>query len=170
MAHVGFAQQITGVETYYTNSFREWNILTSDEELRGSLRMRWIHQNDWTAWDVTLGDTFATIEQKWADQPDMWIIRCNGVSVTARTAWSGDFTRWKLNDGKSQLNYETVYDNQRDEWTTESGRKSAYFIMHTYWEGDPRQWVIDDQLPDEMSMAMRLALIFLTLHFSAPHI
>ena len=170
LAQIAMAQQITWIETSFSNSFREWTILTDDDDLRGSLRMRWIHQNDWTAWDFTLGDTFATIEQKWADQPDMWIIRCNGVSVTAKTAWQGDFTRWKLNDGTTQINWMSVYDNQRDDWKTESGKKAGGFGMRTNWEGDPREWVIDDQLPEDVSMAMRIALIFLTLHFSAPHL
>lgn len=162
------AQRMTEVATFFSNSFREWVIYTEDEDVRGSLRMRWVHSNDWTAWDLTLGDAFASIEQKWPDQPDMWVIRCDNVVVTARTAWAGDFRRWKLNDGQTQINWISTYDNQRDEWEIDAGRKNSSFGMRTSWEGDPREWLIDDQLPDDVSLAMRFAMVFLTLHFSAP--
>jgi len=113
----GIAQKMTGIFTKFNNTFREWTIVTEDEDLRGELRLKWIHSDDWTAWDFTLGDTFATIEQKWSEDPNLWIIRCNGVTVNAKTAWSGEFLRWKLNDGKHQFNWQSKYANQRDEWS-----------------------------------------------------
>ena len=163
------AQPMVEAETYYENSYREWVIYTADEDIRGNLRMRWIHQDDWSAWDFTLGDVFATIDQKWADQPDMWVIRCDGVTVTARTAWAGDFHRWKLNDGNTQINWEARYAAQRDHWQTESDKKYGSFAMEMEWEEDPREWIITDALSGEVSDAMRIAMLFLSLHFSAPH-
>lgn len=165
----GVAQRMTGAFTKFTNTFREWTIVTEDEDLRGELRLKWIHTNDWTAWDFTLGDTFATIEQKWTEDPNLWIIRCNGVTVNAKTAWSNEFLRWKLSDGKNQFNWESKYSNQRDEWELET-RKDETYAMETYWEGNPTEWIIEDNLPEDVSMAMRVAMVFLTLHFSSPRI
>jgi len=167
LPQAGVAQRMTGAFIKFTNTFREWTIVTEDEDLRGELRLKWIHTNDWTAWDFTLGDTFATIEQKWTEDPNLWIIRCNGVTVNAKTAWSNEFLRWKLNDGKNQFNWESKYSNQRDEWELET-RKEETFKIETYWEGNPTEWIIEDNLPDDVSMAMRIAMLFLTLHFSSP--
>lgn len=163
------AQTIIGVGTRYRDSFREWQITTDDEEVRGQLWMRWAMRDDWTEWDVQIGDISATIQQKWRDDPNLWEIRCNGVTVNARTAWPGEFYRWKLTDGTHQFNWQSVYANQLSEWTVENSKVGEFF-MYNYWEGDPREWVVMDELSEEVSLAMRLAMIFLSVHFSSPRI
>ncbi len=162
------AQKIIGVETRYNNSFKEWNLVTDDPDLIGQLWMRWPFQNDWTSWDLQVGDTHASIQQERPDDPNFWVIRCQGVIVNAKTAWSGEYYRWKLNDGNHQINWEARYANQRDTWATDR-LKEFNFQMHSDWKGDPRQWTIEDQLPEDVSLAMRVAMVFITLHFSTPH-
>ena len=164
-----FAQRILGISTKYSDSFREWIIPTEDEDVTGELRMRWAFQNDWTEWDLTVGDIDATIIQKWKEDPNLWEIRCEGSIVTAKTAWRGEFNRWKLSDGKHQLNWSSVYNNQLDEWATDDNHDNYFFKVYTYREGDPRDWVVEENLPEDMSDAMRIAMIFLTIHFSSPH-
>ena len=163
------AQTMIGIGTRYNDSFREWTITTDDEDIEGEMRMRWTFRNDWTQWDVRIGDSVATVEQKWKDDPNLWEIRCNGVTVNARTAWPGEFTRWKLTDGHHQFNWLTPYANVRDEWSVEDARNFP-FQVYAYWEGDPREWVIVDELPGDVSMAMKIAMTFLALHFSTPRI
>jgi hypothetical protein len=131
--------------------------------------MRWIFKNDWCEWDARIGDSLITIEQKWKGEPDLWEIRCNGITVNARTTWPGDYYRWKLNDGRHQFNWAPRYANIHDEWQTRD-RTDGGFQIYTYWEGDPREWEVIDDLPDDVSMAMLVALIFLAIHFSTPRI
>ncbi|MEO6133442.1 MAG: hypothetical protein ABIQ02_16500 [Saprospiraceae bacterium] len=163
------AQRILGLGTRYNNSFTEWTITTEDEDVVGELRMRWAFRNDWTLWDIRIGDIIATAEQKWKDDPNLWEIRCGDYTVNARTTWPGVFNRWKLNDGKDQFNWGTKYANQRDEWFIDIAGNSS-FKVNTFWEGDPRDWAVSDQLPEDVSEAMRLAMIFIAIHFSTPKI
>lgn len=163
------AQKIIGIGTRYNDTFREWVITTGDDELRGDLRMRWAFRDDWTEWDLQIGELTATIEQKWKDDPNLWEIRCNGEVVNAKTTWPGEFNRWKLTDGKNQFNWGTKYVNERDEWFTDKN-DNDFFQVYMYWEGDPREWVVVDELSSDVSMAMRIAMVFLALHFSAPRI
>lgn len=162
-----FAQDIIGIGTRYNDSFRDWIITTSDEDIEGEMRMRWAFRNDWTEWDISIGDLHATVEQKWKDDPNLWEIKCDGYVVNAKTVWPGEFNRWKLNDGEHQFSWGTKYFNMRDEWSTGKGGE---FKVYTYWEGDPREWVVVDNMPQDVSMAMRIAMIFLSLHFSTPRI
>ncbi len=163
------AQTFTAANTKYSNTFREWEFYTLDENTTGQMWMRWPFQNDWTSWDLSVGDLPASIQQENAGDPNFWVIRCNGVIVNARTAWKGEFYRWKLSDGQHQINWEARYANQRDQWATDR-LKEFPFQMKMDWKGDPRQWTIEDQLPDEISLAMKLAMIFLAIHFSAPQL
>lgn len=114
------AQSIIGLGTRYDNSFKEWVIKTDNDDVEGELRMRWAFRNDWTQWDIRIGDVVATVEQKWKDDPNLWEIRCGDYTVNARTTWPNVFNRWKLNDGKHQFNWGTKYANQHDEWQTDS--------------------------------------------------
>jgi hypothetical protein len=163
------AQTIIGIGTRYNDSYREWRITTDDDDVRGELWMRWSFRNDWTEWDLRLGDHSATIRQKWKDDPNLWEVQCDGVTVTARTAWPGEFSRWKLTDGTQQFNWQSKFGNQFGEWALDSPPSGA-FVVYNYWEGDPREWVVVDELPENVSLAMRLAMIFLTVHFSSPRI
>lgn len=164
-----FAQLPIGIGTRYNNTFKEWIITTDNEDVKGELRMRWSFSHDWSAWDFELGDEHGTIDQKWKGEPDLWEIKCNGVIVTARTAWRGEYYRWKLNDGTHQFNFFPKYANQPKEWVTEEN-DNGFFQIYTYYDNDAREWVIKDELPKDVSTAMRLALIFLALHFSTPRI
>ena len=163
------AQKIIGVGTRYVDSFREWEITTDDEDVEGELEIRWAFRNDWTEWDIRIGDITATIERKWKDDPNLWEIQCEGVIVNAKTTWPGEFNRWKLTDGTHQFNWGTKYFNLRDEWLAET-KNDGYMQLYTYWDGDPREWVVVDELSSEVSTAMRLAMIFLAIHFSTPRI
>jgi len=163
------AQIPIGIGTKYNNSFREWVITTDDEEVDGSLRMRWTFGDDWTAWDFDIGEFHGTIDQKWKDEPDLWEIKCNGVIVTARTAWLGQFYRWKLTDGKQPYNWFARYASEPTEWMTDDG-PNGFFQFYTYYENDAREWVIKDELPENTNLAMRMAMIFMALHFSTPRI
>ena len=117
----------------------------------------------------SVGDITASIEQKWADDPNLWVIRCEGITVNAKTAWAGEFHRWKLSDGNHQINWESKYSNIKEEWEIDSNN-DLFFQMYTRWEGDPRDWTIVDELPEDISDAMKVAMIFLALHFSTPRI
>ncbi|MBK9984186.1 MAG: hypothetical protein IPP15_17755 [Saprospiraceae bacterium] len=161
------AQSIIGLGTRYDNSFKEWVIKTDNDDVEGELRMRWAFRNDWTQWDIRIGDVVATVEQKWKDDPNLWEIRCGDYTVNARTTWPNVFNRWKLNDGKHQFNWGTKYANQHDEWQTDSSGDNL-FKVNTYWTSDPRDWVVTDNLPEDVSMAMKLAMIFIAIHFSTP--
>ena len=164
-----FSQDIIGIGTRWSDSFREWVVHTPDESRTGVLELRWTIREDWTQWDFRLGDTTAQIRQKWKDDPNLWEIKCLGVTVTARTTWNNDPRQWRLSDGKHQLTWYSRYGNVRDEWILRDDDNGA-FSVYTYWEGDPREWVVTDALNEDVSYAMRVSLIFIALFNSVPKV
>jgi hypothetical protein len=167
----GYSQDIIGLGTRWSDSFREWEIQTGDEWRTGSLELRWNlpGHEDWTEWDFRLGDTTAQIRLKWRDDPNLWEIKCLGVTVTARTTWNNDFRQWRLDDGKNRINWQSRYGNIRDEWIVRE-EDAGYFSVYTYWEGDPRDWVVIDELNADVSYAMRIAMIFIAVFNSIPKV
>lgn len=163
------AQDIVGVSTVWSDSFREWEYLTPDEYRSGRLYMRWPSNDDWTQWDFRMGDTTAEMRLMWRDNPNEWQIRCLGVTVSARTVWPGQFNEWRLQDDTHKLVIKTRFGNLLDQWELRSDTHGT-FNMHTYWENDPRDWVVEDGLDTDVSYAMRLALIFIATYHSTPKI
>lgn len=163
------AQDIIGVSSAWSDSFREWIFVTPDEDRSGKLYMRWPSRDDWTQWDFRLRDTTADFRLKWKDDPNLWEVRSLGTTVTARTMWAGDFSQWRLSDGTHTVVWKSKYGNLRDEWIVRD-EEQGFFSVYTYWEGDPREWVVYDELNEDVSYAMRLTMIFLALHHSTPRI
>lgn len=162
-------QDIIGVGTRWNDSFREWDVHTTQESRTGSLQLRWKLDDDWSQWTFRLGDTTAQIRLKWKDDPNLWEIRCLGETVTARTIWSNDFRQWRITDGTHSIHWQSRYGNVRDEWIIR-GDDSGTFTVYTYWEGDPREWVVMDELKEDTPYAMRLAMIFIAIFNSIPKV
>lgn len=169
------SQDVIGLGTRWSDSFREWEVHTADDYRTGTLELRWNlppipgGREDWTEWDFRLGDTTAQIRLKWNDDPNLWEIRCLGVTVTARTTWNNDFRQWRISDGTHRINWQSRYGNIRDEWIVRE-EDSGFFSVYTYWEGDPRDWVVVDELDEDVSYAMRVAMIFLAIFNSIPKV
>lgn len=162
------AQVLTGTATEWNDSFREWNIYTLQEEIEGDLRLRWTTGDDWTEWNYQLEDHFGSIRIKWRNDPNEWEIRGDNHIVTARTLWSNDPREWRISGpGGRQYTLKCRYGNQTDEWLI-ADERYGYFGMYTNWEGDPRDWVIVDELQDQVTFPEKMALVFIVLYHSTP--
>lgn len=162
------AQVLTGVATEWSDSFRQWNLYTLDEDEEGDMRLRWNTGDDWSEWNYNLGDHFGGIKIKWRNNPNEWEIRGENVIVTARTLWNNDPREWRISGPSGrQFTLKCRYGNQVDEWQI-SDERYGYFGMYTSWEGDPRDWVIVDELFEEVSFPEKMAMVFIVLYHSTP--
>lgn len=165
------AQYLTAISSRYDDSFIEWRFYAENEaaeEEEGELKIRWqIREDDWSEWDYRIGEVFGTIKMKWKDNPEEWELRGNNLIVSARTLWPRDFREWRISDGTTSVTLKSKWTNQADEWLlrdTDSGN----FSMYTNYERDPRDWVIVDELNDEVSFEMKLMMMFIVVFNSTP--
>lgn len=163
------AQYLSGIATRWSDDFTEWLLFPENEEAEeGTLRMRWQNQRDWTVWDYRLGDLTGGIKLKWNGNPNQWEIRGNNEIVTARTLWNNNFLEWRIttNSGKT-LTLKSRYGNRIDEWEIRDS-KLGDFYMYTNWENDPREWVIVDDMYEEVSITTKIAMVFIVVYHSIP--
>lgn len=171
------AQTLSGISTRWADSFAAWEIFgmdetdsTSTDEIKiGELSQRWINtKDDWTEWDFKLYHLEGTIKLKWKNDPSMWELRTyTGQIVTMKRLWMNDNSEWRVTEGDVQAVFRSKYTTQPDQWEM---RDDTYgrFTMKTYTQSDPRDWVIYDELKPEVTDAMRMAMIFLTVSNSSP--
>lgn len=160
------AQQLTGISTQWNDSFAEWVIYTDVEGEEGQLRLRWTAREDWREWEYRIGEQFGTIRAKWPDRLDEWEVRGDNIIVTARAMWRNDPRQWRIS-GPNGRNYRwnSRYSNVLEEWVVGS-EDYGFMELYTAYSGDPRDWVIVDEL--DASLPERMMLIFLTIMNSTP--
>lgn len=162
------AQLLTGISTYWDDSFAEWLIYTEDEDEEGTLQPRWINRGDWTEWEWELGDESVMIKQSFRNDPSQWEIRgYNGDIVTCRTAWKNDVSEWKITNNSVTIVFKTRYANNPNEWQV---REQYYgqFAVYTNQENDPRDWIIVDELDENITPNMKIAMVFIAIYNSIP--
>lgn len=160
------AQVLTGISSKWSDSFGEWTIYTDNQELEGELKLRWLTTNDWTEWEYRIGEETGTIRMKWKDNPNEWELRGGNEVVTMRTVLNGNFREWHI-IGNKNLTWKSRYGNTFDEWE-KSDAHFGTFDLATAWEGNPGDWMIEDELDEEVTLPTKMALVFLSVFFSSP--
>jgi hypothetical protein len=163
------AQKLTGISTRFSDSFREWIIFTDTEGREGELTLRWPAPELWGAWDYRLQEQFGRLRHKWPGRLDTWEAQGDGATVTASSVWRDDPREWRVDGPFLQVNWKSYFGNQREEWQT-GDRSPGYFAMYTSYEGDPRDWIIVDELAPEVTLAEKIMLVLLTLYHSTPKV
>ncbi len=180
------AQSLSSAHTRWLNSFVEWELYAWDpdsmdydeeegetprEVVFGDMKLRWLMiREDWTDWEFTMPDGRGTIRLKWKDDPTQWELRTySGAVVTMRALWPDDLTEWRVTDNNISLTLRSRWKNQFDEWRVDDPARGTFY-MRTFYEQDPRDWAIDDNLHSSVSVPLKIALAFLVLFHSSPRI
>lgn len=161
------AQQLSGIATRWSDSFGEWIVFAEEEEEPGELRLRWTNLDNWTEWEYRLGESTGQIRLKWNEDPNEWEIRGDNRIISARTLFKSDFREWRISDNDRQFTLSSRYGNTSDLWAIRDS-DHGYFSIYTAWEGDPRDWIIEDELDPSIDLPMKMALIFIAIYQSLP--
>ena len=159
------AQKLVAMRTQFNDSFTEWVLETEDEDdFDGNLSITF---NTFDDWSFTLGDIRGDIRQKFRGNDATWDVFAEGETITINRVWPRDNREWKLSSGKLRLTIRTRYGNTADEWRLAS-EEDGFFDIFTEWEGDPRDWIIEENLTEEYSPAFKVALAFIAVYSSMP--
>ena len=159
-------QQITEVGTRWNDSFREW-VLYEEGEEAGYLRPIWEIDNIWSAWEYSAGERYGTIKLKWKDNPNEWELRGDNVIITARTVWNDNLLEWRISDGNCTITIRSRFGNLLEDWESRSSN-CGNWNTYTIYEGDPRDWAIEEALYEEGAFHLSLMATFIAIFHSTP--
>lgn len=160
------AQVLTGISTKWNDTFGEWTLFTDNQELEGSLQLRWLTNNDWTEWEYRLGDENGMIRMKWKGNANEWEVRSGNEVVTMRTLYNNNFREWRIVSDKT-LTWKTRYGNNFDEWELTDDQFGGFQVL-TAWEGNPGDWIVEDDLDEKINLPTKIAMLFLVIYNSSP--
>lgn len=161
-------QELYAINASWSDSFVEWSFVTADEE-EGSFGVRWPNRENWTEWVFEFDGYNGTLRMKWDNNPNIWELRSGGEVINIKTKWRNDFSEWRLSDGNNQLTFESRYTNNISEWRLKDNHFGD-FTLKTEWENDPRDWNIYDDLPESITLEMKLGMVFIAVINSIPRI
>lgn len=163
------AQELIGFSVEYGDSFIEWEVVPADKEIDlGSLELSWPYKSDWSVWEYNVVGRVGSIRQKWINRPNEWELIDGEYIVAIKNQWRGDLTNWKITCEDFILRFESRYNNIVDEWMLTTD-KYGTFEIYTDYEGDPRDWVIEDGLDSDVPLACKMAMIYICIYYSVPH-
>ncbi len=161
------AQTLAGAASRWGDSFREWVIYTDEDGNEGDLHLRWQNTDKWDEWEYRLDGVSGAIKIKWPQDPREWEIRSSeGDIVSAKTLWNNNFREWRISNNDLQMNLVCRYNNSWDEWEVRGN--SGNMEIYSAFAGDPRDWVVIDELDNDVPAAMRMAILFIVLFQSSP--
>lgn len=166
---IATAQELIGFSVEYGDTFMEWDVIPADEAIDiGELNLSWPDKSDWNDWDYNVAGRVGNIHQKWINRPNEWELIDGEYIVSIRNQWKGDFTVWKITCDDYVLKFESKYNNIADEWTLTT-KKYGTFDVFTDFEGDPRDWIIEDRLDKDFPLALKMAMVYVSMYYSVPH-
>lgn len=160
--------QIAGMQTSWTNEFNEWSIYATDdagEDIVGELRMRWAINDDWSEWDYRIGEDFGQIKVKFKGNFNQWELRGGNELIDIQTIYKDDATQWRIRTSSEVIRLEL---NRRDalfDWRVDND-KLGFYEVYTEWERDPNAWTIVDEFAPEVSIHVKMAILFFSVFSS----
>ena len=165
--HLAWNQELVGLSTRWDDSFSEWVVYTEGGEVEGEITMKWPIKGDWSEWNFRIGELSGTIEVKWKNDPNLWEVRSDNEIITIRTVWKDDWRQWEVKNGDIRLDVKSRWANILEEWTAHDDRYGT-MKLYTAWEGDLRDWVVEDEFNDLISLPTKIALAFIPVFYSTP--
>lgn len=149
------------------DAFNEWTLYSDVEDEEGDLTMRWLSRNDWSEWNYSIGESSGSVRIKWKDDPSQWEVRGDGEIISIRMKWNNDITQWTLSDGTNRFTFKTRFGNNLNEWRLKDDSKGV-FEVYTEYENDPRDWLIVDEMDEEISLPMKMGMVFIAMINTVP--
>ena len=174
------AQTLLGISTRWSDEFTEWDVYTTlgnqtvteeggeefiEVDPSGELMMRWQADLNWAEWDFTIDDVRGSMRQLWKEDPTQWELRIGTEVVTCRAAWRDDLTEWRITNNNKTLTWRSKYRRDLNEWELR-GNNYGEFYVYTSFQNDPRDWVIVDELSEDIPFSLKMAMTFLALYHS----
>lgn len=160
---IGNSQNLYSLHTEWDDDIKEWTIILDEGEIEGDIDMTWRLRNDPREWSYKVDGIRGTIKQKWDNNPNVWELRSGNIIVNISTIWTMDFTSYKITDGNLTIRIRRKHNlNDPIEWEIQD-KTYGSFTWYNEYNYDVRDWVIIDELSQEIPFEFKLAAVFISI-------
>ncbi len=153
-------QHLVGMSTRYDSDVSEWVLYPEDDKLpECTIRARWAVPENPGEWDFRMGELSGVIRQKWKGKMDEWEIIGDNNNTRLKMVWPGDPREWRIESGDKEYTIHTKFNIPLGDWELKSKADSP-FVIYPAYQNDLRDWLIQDNLPEDLHITTRLGLCF----------
>jgi hypothetical protein len=113
-------------------------------------------------WNYELYDSAGRIWNLFPAQYDNWRLQADTISISMQTVFRGRWPEWRISDGNISLTLRADGLSNPFYWIIEHPKYGSWEV-YSYYELDPRDWEIQDELSDEVPVEMKIAASFLVI-------
>lgn len=161
--------EFLGLSAQWDDRLDAWEVLYYDpegEENAIELSQVWPLRTDWESWRLQGDDITGDISTQWRGDLTRWNIKIGEERLEIRQRWRNAPNQWEIVSDRGRSLLRTQLTNNANVWIC--SLEEGDFAMYTMYDGDPRDWVIEDYIIDSLSDTEKLAMIFIALFQSIP--
>lgn len=164
---IGGSQELVGLHAVWDDDLNEWRIYSYQDSTltEGTLEPVFSLDRDPDDWSYRLGEATGRIKRQFAGGVDQWVLDGDAGRVIMRQVWPRDPSEWSIAAGDVRFVIKTRFRNAADEWHVDT-RDDSPFYMYTAYEGDNRDWVIEDYFDKQVALEVKMALVFVVMYNS----
>lgn len=162
LTQVNAQDYIESINAAEDNDIIEWDVYTHETD--GTLELTWALQRDFTDWTFEIGDVSGTIRQQWLNDDTQYELRTDeGHYIKMRVKWPNDYSEWIIeSDSIPAFTWIAKQFNDGNHWEADRTGDLGTFEMYTEVEDDPRDWIIKDEIYQEL-FAEKVACMFIAI-------
>ena len=156
-------QHLVGMGTRYDSEVSEWVLYPENDKLpEGTIRARWSIPDNPGEWDFRMGEISGVIRLKWKDRMDEWEIIGDNTNTRLKMVWPGDPREWRIESGDKDYTIYSKFNVALGDWELKS-KVDSPFVIYPAYQNDMRDWIIQDNLPEDIHITARIGLCFAVL-------
>ncbi len=159
---------IAGLSTVFADDLSQWDVYDYDDNRKGELRLRFPGMagqlGDITQWTFRFDDVDGSIRPKVTGRGDIWEVRVGNDVAVVRTLFPNQFDQWTIQSGADRLVYAVRDYRLLEHWGVRGPGGRGDYAVYTSFEGDWRDWTVDDATAEPVGAAAQLAMIWLPVY------
>lgn len=159
---------IAGLSTVFADDLSQWDVYDYDDNRAGELRLRFPGMagqvGDITQWTFRFDDVNGSIRPKVTGRGDVWEVRVGNDVAIVRTLFPNQLDQWTVQSGRDRLVYAVRDYRLLEYWGVRGPGGPGDFAVFTSFEGDWRDWTVQDATTEPVGAAAQLAMIWLPVY------
>lgn len=157
-----YGQVLNSAFSVFDTQLDEWKIHINEESYIDARRQ--MGSNPYNRWEFSFdtedGETLSGhMELKWPENFSYWDVFWDNERVSIEMIYFNDFQAWRIRHNDRTFTIRAT-SNLMNEW---QGRFGKNYTMYQVDEFDLRDWYIDDETEEELTLPMRIAIAALVI-------
>lgn len=153
------SQALVGLESAWSDRYDEWKLyyVVDSTEYQGEIESTYSLDDTYDDWTYEIEDLTGRYYKRNIGKPVTYALTGGEHDISVSPVWMRDRNEWRIS-GDKRYTLRTRYHGIGDEWILYHGKEKLLYFFTSY-EGDMREWVIEDYVGPHLDLAVKIAAV-----------